>query len=151
MALFGKTLTMRFFLPSLPYLLNPLRLRSPIINLLILSPRLAVRWLTLASLITLILGCSKPAAITSDTLTADVIIDNARIYTFAWGEPDGDGNPTSRAPVIAGNWSPDATAVAIKAGVIVAIGSSAEIARHKGESTEIIDAMGATLLPGFTD
>ena len=33
----------------------------------------------------------------------------------------------------------------------MAIGSSAEIAAHKGESTEIIDAMGATLLPGFTD
>ncbi|MDB9759146.1 hypothetical protein OAC04_05415, partial [Gammaproteobacteria bacterium] len=63
----------------------------------------------------------------SDTLAADVIIDNARIYTFAWGEPDGEGNPTSKAPVIAGNWSPDATAVAIKAGVIVAIGSSADI------------------------
>ena len=126
---------MRFFLPSLPYLLNPLRLRSPILNPLIRSPRLTVRWLALASLVTLILGCSRPAAITSDKLTADVIIDNARIYTFAWGEPDGEGNPTSKAPVIAGNWSPDATAVAIKAGIIVAIGSSAEIAPHKGEST----------------
>ena len=147
---------MRLFLLSLSFLLNPLflhplGLRPFALSSPILSSRFAVRWLALASLITLILGCSKPAAITSDTLTADVIIDNARIYTFAWGEPDGEGNPTSKAPVIAGNWSPDATAIAIKAGIIVAIGSSAEIASHKGESTEIIDAMGATLLPGFTD
>jgi len=147
---------MRFFLLSLSFLLNPLLLhplglRPSVLSSPILSPRLAVRWLALVSLVTLLLGCSKSSPMMSDTLAADVIIDNARIYTFAWGEPDGEGNPTSRAPIIAGNWSPDATAVAIKAGVIVAIGSSADIAPLKGESTEIIDAMGATLLPGFTD
>ena len=134
---------MRLFLLSLSFLLKPLHLhplglRPFVLSLPILSPRLAVRWLALVSLVTLLLGCSKSSPMMSDTLTADVIIDNARIYTFAWGKPDGEGNPTSKAPVIAGNWSPDATAVAIKAGVIVAIGSSADIVPLKGESLSLI-------------
>lgn len=126
----------------------PILCRSRTRDLRLLIP---ARTFLLASLVTLFLGCTESATTSATAPAADLIIDNARIYTFAWGEPDGEGTPSARAPVVEGNWAPDATAIAITDGVIVAIGSSADIAPLKGENTEIIDAKGATLLPGFTD
>ncbi len=46
---------------------------------------------------------------------------------------------------------PNADAVAIKDGKILAVGSNDEIAKHQGAKTEIVDLAGRTLLPGFID
>ncbi len=44
-----------------------------------------------------------------------------------------------------------ASAVAVKGGRIVAVGSTAEISRWKGAHTEVTDLQGKTLTPGFVD
>ncbi len=46
---------------------------------------------------------------------------------------------------------PTADAVAIAGGRIVAVGSEAEVMRHKGPATEVTDLAGKTLVPGFID
>lgn len=63
---------------------------------------------------------------------ADVIITNARVWTV---DPE----------------RPTAEAVAIIRDRIVAVGSAAEIELWRGGSTQVIDASGKLLLPGFDD
>jgi predicted amidohydrolase YtcJ len=63
---------------------------------------------------------------------ADLIVYDARIYTV---------NPAQ----------PEAAAVAVLNGRIVAVGSDAEILRWRGPQTRAIDAHGRRLLPGFND
>lgn len=46
---------------------------------------------------------------------------------------------------------PRATAVALQGGRILAVGSDAEVLAHKDDMTRIVDAQGATLLPGFIE
>lgn len=46
---------------------------------------------------------------------------------------------------------PAAEAVAVAGGKIVAVGSEADVMKHKGEATEITDLAGRTLVPGFVD
>jgi predicted amidohydrolase YtcJ len=46
---------------------------------------------------------------------------------------------------------PAAEAVAIAGGRIVAVGSEAEVLKHKGEATVVTDLGGRTLVPGFVD
>ena len=46
---------------------------------------------------------------------------------------------------------PVAEAIAVSAGRIVAVGSRGEVAALKGTGTEVIDAKGGTILPGFID
>ncbi|MFM8735647.1 MAG: amidohydrolase [Pirellulales bacterium] len=46
---------------------------------------------------------------------------------------------------------PAAEAVAIAGGRIVAVGSEAEVMKHKGPATEVTDLAGKTLVPGFID
>lgn len=46
---------------------------------------------------------------------------------------------------------PVAEAIAVKAGRIVAVGSRGEVTALKGTGTEVIDAKGGTILPGFID
>ncbi|HZI19213.1 MAG TPA: amidohydrolase [Pyrinomonadaceae bacterium] len=46
---------------------------------------------------------------------------------------------------------PTAQAVAVSAGRIVAVGTAAEVRRHAGPRTRVVDARGALLLPGFND
>ncbi len=46
---------------------------------------------------------------------------------------------------------PAAEAVAIAGGRIMAVGSEADVMKHKGEATEITDLAGRTLVPGFVD
>ena len=63
---------------------------------------------------------------------ADIIIVNARVLTLDES-------------------SPHAEAVALADGRIVAVGSQAEIEELRGEDTEVIDALGNTVLPGFSE
>jgi predicted amidohydrolase YtcJ len=46
---------------------------------------------------------------------------------------------------------PSAEAVAIRAGKILAVGSKADLLKLKGETTQLVDLQGKTLLPGFID
>jgi predicted amidohydrolase YtcJ len=46
---------------------------------------------------------------------------------------------------------PTAEAVAVRDGIILAVGSSNEVMSLRGESTEVVDLDGKTLLPGFVD
>ena len=63
---------------------------------------------------------------------ADVIIRHAKVYTVDAKQP----------------W---AQAVAMSNGRIVAVGRDADIAKLRGAKTEVIDAGGRVVLPGFTD
>lgn len=47
--------------------------------------------------------------------------------------------------------APTAEAIAVKDGLILAVGSRDEVSAHRGEGTEVIDLGGRTLLPGFVD
>src|SRR4051794_34444781 len=62
--------------------------------------------------------------------TADLAVTNARIYTV---------NPKQ----------PKASAIAVRHGAIEAIGD--DVTRLIGPSTKVIDAKGATLIPGLID
>jgi len=63
---------------------------------------------------------------------ADLIITNAKIWTV------NSSNPTAEA-------------VAVVADRIAAVGTNAEIAAWRGSNTQIIDAGGKRLVPGFND
>jgi predicted amidohydrolase YtcJ len=77
--------------------------------------------------------CSAlPARAESQANAADTIVTHAKVYTVNHAQP----------------W---AEAVAIKNGMIVAVGKSNEVLKLKGPNTEIIDAQGHLLLPGFGD
>jgi predicted amidohydrolase YtcJ len=63
---------------------------------------------------------------------ADLVLVNGHIYTVNAHQP----------------W---AEALAIRDGKILAVGASRDIARYRGPSTQVIDARGKLVLPGFTD
>ena len=44
-----------------------------------------------------------------------------------------------------------AEAVAEKGGTIIAVGKAADVMKHKGPNTEMVDLKGRTLVPGFVD
>ncbi|MBW2173753.1 MAG: amidohydrolase family protein [Deltaproteobacteria bacterium] len=46
---------------------------------------------------------------------------------------------------------PSAEAIAIKDGKILAVGAKADVLKHKGSATKMVDLGGKTLLPGFID
>ncbi|MDZ7363684.1 MAG: amidohydrolase [candidate division KSB1 bacterium] len=63
---------------------------------------------------------------------ADLVVKNAKIWTV---------NPNQ----------PEAEALAVQRGKIVAVGSAAEIEKWIDNSTRVIDAAGKRIVPGFTD
>ncbi|TXE14050.1 amidohydrolase [Algoriphagus aquimarinus] len=63
---------------------------------------------------------------------ADLIFTNGIIYTVNESQPT-------------------AEAVAVKDGMILAVGTSEEIEKHKGEKTEVIDLQGETMTPGIIE
>lgn len=46
---------------------------------------------------------------------------------------------------------PDAEAVAVKDGVILAVGALADVMQHQGDGTEVFELDGRAMLPGFVD
>ena len=64
--------------------------------------------------------------------TADIVFKNGTIYTV-------DNENTT------------AEAVAVKDGMIIAIGSTANISKHEGDGTEVVDLEGKTMTPGFIE
>lgn len=69
---------------------------------------------------------------TTETETADTIIENGNVYTVNEAQPK-------------------AQAIAIKGDRILAIGSTEEIASYKGTETKTIDAAGQFVMPGFIE
>ncbi len=86
-----------------------------------------------------------------DGPVADLILTNGRVYSLRWQDPDTEGMPAADAPFADGKWTPDAAAIAIKDGLILALGSDAEMAKYAGASTDIVDLHGATAVPGFVE
>ena len=64
--------------------------------------------------------------------TADIVFKNGTVYTVD------DQNTVVEA-------------VAVKDGLIIATGTSADIALHEGDDTEVIDLAGKTMTPGFIE
>ena len=64
--------------------------------------------------------------------SAELVINNAKIYTVNKGQPE-------------------AEAVAINAGKIVFIGSNKDVKNYIGDNTEVIDARGQFVVPGFIE
>jgi predicted amidohydrolase YtcJ len=81
----------------------------------------------------------------------ELILHNARVYSLSWGEPSGDGTPSPSAPWRNGRWNPDASAIAIGGGRIVAIGNDSTILARRNTRTVVRDLRGATVLPGLVD
>ncbi len=92
------------------------------------SPGRLLRLLIAAALITAGVSLSAQATHTP----ADVVLTHARVYTVNAKQP----------------W---AEAIAIRGDKIVAVGSANEIKTYRGPSTNVIDAGGRLVLPGFTD
>ncbi len=78
------------------------------------------------------LFCSSQLFAAGSTQSADTILLHGRIYTVDSQHP----------------W---AEALAIRDGKIVAVGSDREVGRLGGPSTQVINAKGRLVLPGFTD
>ena len=83
------------------------------------------------ALCTILLALGDASA-QKNSASADTVIVNGKIYTL---------NPQQ----------PWAEALAIRADRIVAVGSDAEIAKLQAKNTQVIDAHGRLVLPGFTD
>lgn len=80
------------------------------------------------------------AARSTARLVPDLALINGTVLTMT------ESMQESRAGVVK-----QAEAVAVKDGLIVAVGSTAEIRRLCGTETEVIDLKEATLIPGFID
>ncbi|MDG1707832.1 MAG: amidohydrolase [Emcibacteraceae bacterium] len=100
-----------------------------------------------------VMGCAaeQSAETEMSSMVADTVLENGNVYSFSWDEPSVEGVPAINAPVLKGNWSPDAEAIAIKDGEIVAMGTNADMAAYKGASTDVIDVQGGYIYPGFVD
>lgn len=75
---------------------------------------------------------SAHAALSGDPMSADLILFNGKLHTVDREKPT-------------------ASAVAIKDGKFLAVGSDAEAMAHKGAATQIIDLKQRTVIPGLND
>jgi hypothetical protein len=98
-------------------------------------------------------GCDRRAEVPDPTVTttADLVLTDARVYTFNWPDPDEEGVPAPDAPLRNGEWVPDAGAVAIRGDRILAVGDMADIRSFVGEQTRVLDLAGATVIPGLVE
>lgn len=99
----------------------------------------------------LLLALSGGGCNTRDPESADLILHNGRVYTFAWPDPAPDGTPSGRAPVRDGVWRPDATAIAVKGDRIMWVGREEGVMAWRGATTRVVDLAGATVVPGLHD
>ncbi|MGB3542322.1 amidohydrolase [Rubrivirga sp.] len=80
-----------------------------------------------------------------------LILHDARVYTLAWDDPDLEGRPAANAPFDGERWTPDATAVVVRDGLIAYVGSDAEALAMSGDDTRVIDLDGAVVVPGLVE
>ena len=99
----------------------------------------------------LLVACSSEKNSTQENITADLILNNARVYTLNWDEPDLDGTAANNAPQTEIGWQPDAESIAIKGGEILFVGSNEEALKFQNSDSQVIDIKGATVVPGLVD
>ncbi len=87
----------------------------------------------------------------TNSIVADLILINAKIYSLNWDEPDSLGKPASNAPYDDNGWHPDAQAIAISGNKIIFVGSDSDALKYKSENTEVIDLKSAVVIPGLVD
>ncbi len=75
-------------------------------------------------------SCTEKAS--DNMISADMIITNAKVAVM----------DSTRST---------AEAIAVKDGIVLKTGSAEDIMKHAGDSTEVIDAKGRTLIPGLND
>lgn len=102
-----------------------------------------------AGLALVLTACTDPAQDVPDP--ADLLFENARVYTFTWDEPSREGEPAADAPIVDGAYEPDAAAVAVRDDRIVFVGGVEAAAAYRGPETRVVDLGGAVLLPGLVD
>jgi predicted amidohydrolase YtcJ len=73
-----------------------------------------------------------PAARLADGRAADLVVRNARIHT---------GDPRR----------PAASALAVRDGLVTAVGDDRDVAGHVGPATRVVDAVGRRVVPGLND
>jgi len=100
-----------------------------------------------------LLGCGReaPQSGAETPASADLILENARVYSLRWPDPSPEGAIDAAAPHDAAGWRPDAQAVAIRDGLIAYVGDAKGAAAFKGPSTKVVDLGGATVIPGLVD
>jgi len=110
--------------------------------------RFGVRTLAVA----LCVGANACASGDTTEQRADVILHNARVYTLAWPDPSSDGRPAATAPYdSASGWHHDASAVAIRDGRLVYVGSDSGALALAGPTTTIRNLDGRVVVPGLVD
>jgi len=77
------------------------------------------------------LSCNT-ASQNSPAETAELVINNAKVYTVNKNQPD-------------------AEALAVKDGKIIFVGNNADVKKYIGDKTEVIDAKGQFVMPGFIE
>jgi predicted amidohydrolase YtcJ len=87
-----------------------------------------ISWVATAAALTLLTAC-RPA---DATTAADAIYHGGTIITV-------------------NDSAPSAEALAVKDGLIVAVGAKADVLKLQGASTTVVDLAGKTLIPGFVD
>ncbi|NNF38458.1 MAG: amidohydrolase [Gemmatimonadetes bacterium] len=105
------------------------------------------------ALTAVVAGCGGDApSPTGEATTADLVLTNARVYTFDWAPPGPDGTPADGAPYDADTgWQADASAVAMRGNRIVYVGDDAGAAAFVGPETQTVDLDRAVVLPGLVD
>ena len=108
-----------------------------------LHRRLALPILTLLSM--LLLSACGPSAPEPTATTAPAAAPAAAEVEIA------DRVLTGGTVITVDEDLPEAEAVALKDGLILAVGTAADIAAHIGEATEVIELEGRVVLPGFIE
>ncbi|WP_412061974.1 amidohydrolase [Rubrivirga sp. IMCC45206] len=108
---------------------------------MISAPRFAV----LATVVVAFAGGCRSSAGPS------LILHDARVYTLSWADPDVEGRPAADAPVDGERWTPDASAVVVRGGRIVFVGSDDQALAMRGADTRVVDLDGAVVVPGLVE
>ncbi|HEX6845749.1 MAG TPA: amidohydrolase [Chitinophagaceae bacterium] len=86
----------------------------------------------LFAVILFFLSCNSATENASSADAAEMVINNAKVYTVNKSQPE-------------------AEAIAVKGGKIVFVGSNSDVRKYIGDSTEVIDAKGQFVMPGFIE
>ena len=86
----------------------------------------------LSTIFAIVVGVALTAQRPADSAPADLLIQNGKVYT-------------------AGKNGRFAQAVAVRGNTIAAVGTAQEIERLRGPQTQVVDAGGGAVLPGFND
>lgn len=86
----------------------------------------------LFAVILFFLSCNSATESTSTADAADMVINNAKVYTVNKSQPE-------------------AEAIAVKEGKIIFVGGNSDVKKYIGDKTELIDAKGQFVMPGFIE